>query len=74
MLASFLLSRTLVPTMAKYMMRSHHEAPKQHDEDGYGDKGVRPSQGDENNPVHEGHHRDARRVHPVSPVYGEGLP
>ena len=24
MLASFILSRTLVPTMAKYMMRSHH--------------------------------------------------
>ena len=24
MFASFLLSRTLVPTMAKYMMRSHH--------------------------------------------------
>src|SRR5262245_37971172 len=26
MLASFILSRTLVPTMAKYMMRSHHAA------------------------------------------------
>ena len=26
MLASFILSRTLVPTMAKYMMRSHHVA------------------------------------------------
>jgi multidrug efflux pump subunit AcrB len=63
MLASFLLSRTLVPTMAKYMMRSHHEAPKQHDDD----KGVPPSQGDENNLVHGGHHRDARLVH-------EGLP
>ena len=24
MIASFILSRTLVPTMAKYMMRSHH--------------------------------------------------
>ena len=26
MIASFILSRTLVPTMAKYMMRSHHVA------------------------------------------------
>jgi multidrug efflux pump subunit AcrB len=26
MLASFILSRTLVPTMAKYMMRNHHAA------------------------------------------------
>ena len=26
MLASFILSRTLVPTMAKYMMKSHHVA------------------------------------------------
>jgi multidrug efflux pump subunit AcrB len=24
MLASFILSRTLVPSMAKYMMKSHH--------------------------------------------------
>jgi multidrug efflux pump subunit AcrB len=40
MLASFILSRTLVPTMAKYMMKSHHEAPKQHDPEGHEDKGV----------------------------------
>ena len=26
MLASFILSRTLVPTMAKYLMKSHHAA------------------------------------------------
>ena len=28
MLASFILSRTLVPTMAKYMMKSHHVASR----------------------------------------------
>jgi len=26
MLASFILSRTLVPTMAKYMLKGHHAA------------------------------------------------
>ena len=37
MLASFILSCTLVPTMAKYMMRSHHVAihePQQHGQPG----------------------------------------
>jgi multidrug efflux pump subunit AcrB len=30
MLASFILSRTLVPTMAKYMMTSHHDGVSPH--------------------------------------------
>ncbi|MDF0666872.1 MAG: efflux RND transporter permease subunit [Nitrospira sp.] len=30
MIASFIFSRTLVPTMAKYMMKSHHEQPHEH--------------------------------------------
>jgi multidrug efflux pump subunit AcrB len=30
MLASFILSRTLVPTMAKYMMKSHHDKEAPH--------------------------------------------
>jgi len=68
MLASFILSRTLVPTMAKFMMKSHHDAPKQHDDD----KGGRPPQGDENNLVHDRDHRHARPVHPAHPVYNEG--
>jgi multidrug efflux pump subunit AcrB len=30
MMASFILSRTLVPTMAKYMMKGHHDAGSPH--------------------------------------------
>ncbi|BFU91094.1 MAG: RND transporter [Nitrospira sp.] len=30
MIASFIFSRTLVPTMAKYMLKSHHDQPHEH--------------------------------------------
>src|SRR6185437_1412191 len=41
MLASFIFSRTLVPTMAKYMMKSHHGQPHEHQQ--HGQPGTEPS-------------------------------
>jgi multidrug efflux pump subunit AcrB len=43
MIASFIFSRTLVPTMAKYMMKSHHGQAHEHEHQHHGQPDTKPS-------------------------------